>query len=159
MTATLLNPGEGETFSFGSTTVTYKARSDATGDALGVYELTLAAGSPGAGLHVHKVLTEIFHVLKGELTIALEDGERPLGPGGFALVPPGAVHGFSNQSDAPVTFMLTFSPALAREGFFEGFAALDAKGRLGDEAAMRELMAQFDQEPVGPYGGWNGQQT
>lgn len=155
MAATILARGEGERISFGSTVVTYKARSEETGDALGVYELTLAAGSAGAGLHVHRVLTETFHVLEGELTMALEGGDRRLGPGDFALVPPGVVHGFSNRSDEPVTFVLTFSPALAREGFFEGFAALDARGKLGDEAEMRALMRRFDQEPAGAFGGWD----
>ncbi len=44
-------PGTGATI--GGMQVRYLARSDATGDAIGIYAVTLAARSPGAGLHRH----------------------------------------------------------------------------------------------------------
>ena len=146
-------PGTGVTI--GGMRVRYLARSDATGDAIGIYAVTLAARSPGAGLHRHARLTEAFEVHEGALTLRLNDRDVTAGPGEFVLVRPGEPHAFANRGDAPVRFTLTFTPALRREGFFEGLAALAREGRLQDEPAMRALMAAYDQEPLAGFAGWS----
>ena len=146
-------PGTGVTI--GGMRVRYLARSDATGDAIGIYAVTLAARSPGAGLHRHARLTEAFEVHEGALTLRLNDRDVTAGPGEFVLVRPGEPHAFANRGDAPVRFTLTFTPALRREGFFEGLAALAREGRLRDEPAMRALMAAYDQEPLAGFAGWS----
>jgi mannose-6-phosphate isomerase-like protein (cupin superfamily) len=155
MEALVLNDGEGHQLSAGGMTVTYKVTSDRTGDALGVYEITLAAQSPGAGLHFHDVLIEVFHVLSGTLSMTLDGRAVEAGPGCFVHVPPKVVHSFHNRGETPVRFVLTFAPALSREGFFEGLAALSREGRLGDAAAMREVMAKYDQTPIRGVEGWS----
>lgn len=43
-------------------------------------------------------MTEIFYVLEDTLTLTAGDETIQAGPGGYAYVPPGQVHGFSNQS-------------------------------------------------------------
>lgn len=147
-------PGTGVTI--GGMQVRYLARSDATGDAIGIYAITLAPHSPGAGLHRHTRLTEAFEVHEGALTLRLGDRDVTAGPGDFVLVRPGEPHAFANRGDVPVRFTLTFAPALQREGFFEGLAALAAEDRLRDEGAMRALMAAYDQEPLAGFAGWSG---
>lgn len=142
-------PGTGATI--GGMRVRYLARSDATG----IYAVTLAARSPGAGLHRHARLTEAFEVHEGALTLRLNGRDVTAGPGEFVLVRPGEPHAFANRGDAPVRFTLTFTPALRREGFFEGLAALAREGRLQDEPAMRALMAAYDQEPLAGFAGWS----
>ncbi len=52
-------------------------------------------------------------------------------------------------------FTLSFAPALGREGFFEGLARLAAAGRLSDRAAMADLMARYDQEPLAGFAAWS----
>ncbi|OAS24471.1 cupin domain-containing protein [Methylobacterium platani] len=146
-------PGTGVTI--GGMRVRYLARSDATGDAIGIYAVTLAARSPGAGMHRHARLTEAFEVHDGTLTIRLNDRDVTAGAGDFVLVRPGEAHAFANRGDEPVRFTLTFTPALRREGFFEGLAALAAEDRLRDEGAMRALMEAYDQEPLAGFGGWS----
>lgn len=138
----------------GGMRVTYLARSGATHDALGIYRVELAPHSPGAGLHRHALLTETFEVHAGRLALRIEGHALELGPGDFVLIPPGQPHAFANRGDEPVHFTLSFTPALAREGFFEGLAALAAQDRLADETAMDELMARFDQEPLEGFSGW-----
>jgi mannose-6-phosphate isomerase-like protein (cupin superfamily) len=134
--------------------VRYLARSDATDDALGIYAMTPAPRSPGAGLHRHAVLTEAFEVHEGTLSLQLGERAVALGPGGFRLVRPGQPHAFANRGDEPVRFTLTFTPALRREGFVEGLDALVAQaGRVGDAQAMRNLMAACDQEPLAGFSG------
>lgn len=144
-------PGTGVTI--GGMQVRYLARSDATDDAIGIYGMTLAPHSPGAGLHRHARLTEAFEVHAGALALRLGERDVTVGPGGFVLVRPGEPHAFANRRNEPVRFTLTFTPALRREGFFEGLAALAAEDRLRDEGAMRALMAAYDQEPLAGFAG------
>lgn len=151
----VLRAGEGESLTIGGMRVTYLARSGATRDAIGIYGLVLAPRSAGAGLHRHKILTETFHVHEGRLSLRIEGRDLDLGPRDFVLIPPGQPHAFANRGDVPVSFTLSFTPALSREGFFEGLAALSAEGRLGDEDAMEELMRGYDQEPLEGFGGWS----
>ena len=148
-------PAAREGVTIGRMQVRYLARSDATDDALGIYAMTLAPRSPGAGLHRHAVLTEAFEVHEGTLSLQLGERAVALGPGGFLLVRPGQPHAFANRGDEPVRFTLTFTPALRREGFFEGLAALAHAGRLGDAQAMRDLMSAYDQEPLAGFSGWS----
>jgi mannose-6-phosphate isomerase-like protein (cupin superfamily) len=135
--------------------VFYLARSDETADALGIYRIAMDPRSPGAGLHRHARLTETFSVETGRLALHVDGTDHDLGPGDFALVPPGVAHAFANRGDQPVRFTLSFAPALGREGFFEGLARLAAEGRLADQAAMTDLMARYDQEPLAGFAGWS----
>ncbi|MBE7203501.1 MAG: cupin domain-containing protein [Parafilimonas terrae] len=139
----------------GGMRVTYLARSDATADAIGIYRVEMDPRTPGAGLHRHARLTETFAVEAGALALHLDGTDLDLGPGDFALVRPGQPHGFANRGDQPVRFTLSFAPALAREGFFEGLAELAAAGRLSDAEAMEDLMLRFDQEPLAGFDGWS----
>ncbi len=139
----------------GGMKVHYLARSTATRDALGIYRIELAPRTPGAGLHRHARLTETFEVHAGRLALRIEGHSLELGPGDFVLIPPGQPHAFCNRGDAPVCFTLSFTPALGREGFFEGLAALAAEDRLSDEAAMDDLMGRYDQEPLEGFAGWS----
>ena len=134
---------------------TYLARSDATADAIGIYRVTMDPRTPGAGLHRHARLTETFAVEAGTLILHLDGTDIDLGPGDFALVRPGTPHAFANRGDEAVRFTLSFAPALAREGFFEGLADLAAAGRLSEAEAMEDLMLRYDQEPLAGFEGWS----
>lgn len=153
--AALIRHGAKPDVVFGGVRVTYLARSDSTADALGIYRLELAPGTPGAGLHRHARLTETFAVEAGTLALHLDGADLDLGAGDFALVRPGTPHAFANRCDQPVRFTLSFTPALAREGFFEGLADLAVSERLSDAAAMEDLMLRYDQEPLAGFDGWS----
>jgi quercetin dioxygenase-like cupin family protein len=155
MPALILQNGEGPTLSYGGVRITYKTRSETTNDALGIYEITLPAGSPGAGPHYHKIMTEMFYVLSGALSLMVDGQPVEAGQGAFVQIPPGVVHAFGNRGVEPARFMLSFTPALAREGFFEGLADLARSGRIGDEGAMQDLMARYDQYPTSGVEGWS----
>src|SRR5919108_5664650 len=52
--------------------------------------------APMGDLHTHERHTDAFYVLEGELEVATSETETVLvGPGGFAVAPPGAVHAFA----------------------------------------------------------------
>ncbi|MEA1831858.1 cupin domain-containing protein [Methylobacterium durans] len=151
----ILRAGEGAHVRINGMEITYLARSASTHDAMGIYGVTLAARSPGAGLHRHAALTETFEVHAGTLAMRIDGRDVDLGPGDFVLIPPGQPHAFANRSQAPVRFTLSFTPALEREGFFEGLAKLAAENRLADEVAMERLMRRYDQEPLEGFDGWS----
>ncbi|MGH1572628.1 cupin domain-containing protein [Methylobacterium sp. P31] len=153
--ASRVHHGLGPNAVIGGMRVSYLARSDETADALGIYRIDMDARTPGAGLHRHARLTETFSVEAGRLALHVDGADHDLGPGDFALIPPGVAHAFANRGDRPVRFTLSFAPALGREGFFEGLARLAKEGRLSDQAAMTDLMARFDQEPLAGSAGWS----
>jgi mannose-6-phosphate isomerase-like protein (cupin superfamily) len=145
----VLGPGEGETMTLRGNTLTIKADAAATGGAFGVLDYTAAPGFPGPPPHLHRETAEVFFVLEGVLTLRLGDDTLTLPTGGFALVPPGTVHTFSNPSDRPTRFLGLVSPG----GFEQYFRDLrDAFGDgPPDPAAIDEIAARYDLETVGAH--------
>ena len=84
----------------------------------------------GAAPHIHRSFSESFYVLSG--TVGIFDGAAwtDATAGDFAHVPPGGIHGFSNQSGAPASMLILFTPGAPREQYFEGLATL---GALSDD--------------------------
>ena len=80
----------------------------------------LAVVPPNGGPppHTHSNEDETFYVLEGTPTFRLGDDTIVAGPGDFVNVPKGVLHCFRNFSDAPVTMILTFTPA-GIEHFFQ----------------------------------------
>lgn len=90
---------------------------------------------PGPEPHVHRLHADCFYVLDGALTLSLRDGDRVVGPGTFALVPPNVVHTFSNPGPGEVWFLNLHVPGM-------GF----------DRYLLGTLAEPFDQHPP-PEGG------
>ena len=66
----------------------------------GLFEYAMGPRSPGRGRTYHWTFSESFYVLSGELTIFADGAWSTFGPGDFAHVPEGGVHGFRNDGDA-----------------------------------------------------------
>jgi mannose-6-phosphate isomerase-like protein (cupin superfamily) len=95
----------------------------------------------GAELHVHRLHTDLFFVLEGELTVRLgiADEGVVVPAGTLARVPPLVVHGFRNGSDSEVRYLNLHAPG---EGFADFMRALrDGRTR------------SYDQHPPPPDGG------
>jgi len=125
------------------------ARFVATGTAsrgdFGLYRWEMPASTGGATGHFHRTFSESFYVLEGSPSFfdgaAWTDAE----PGFFLYVPRGGIHGFRNDSPKPATFLILFSPGIAREGYFEALAEIGATGRQMSKDDWAELYARFDQ--------------
>ena len=82
------------------------------------YRLRLSAppgGGPGIrgiGPHAHRGLTETFRVIDGTMRARLARDTWDVGSGGEVTAPSGAVHGFVNTGDGPLTLdvELVFTP-------------------------------------------------
>jgi mannose-6-phosphate isomerase-like protein (cupin superfamily) len=111
----------------------------------GLYRWDLAAIPNGPGTHFHRTISESFFILEG--TVSLGNGERWVDatPGDFLYVPPGGIHGFSNESDAPASMLILFSPGAPREAYFEELAEIVAAGRKLSDEEWTELWARHDQ--------------
>jgi quercetin dioxygenase-like cupin family protein len=109
-------------------------------------ELTLLeiTFDPGRGVdpHFHKVQTDSFYVLEGEVEFHLGEQVFTATPGSYVLAPPNVVHFFRNVSDKPVRMLNLHTPGgfaeyrrqlaeLRRQGiepdreFFEGHDVFD----------------------------------
>jgi mannose-6-phosphate isomerase-like protein (cupin superfamily) len=102
----------------------YLATGATTGGDFGLYRWNMGADPGGAMPHFHRTMSESFFLLDG--TVRLYDGDewRDGQAGDFLYVPPGGVHGFRNESGAPASMLILFTPGAPREGYFEGLAEL-----------------------------------
>jgi oxalate decarboxylase/phosphoglucose isomerase-like protein (cupin superfamily) len=106
-----------------------------------------ASGALPAG-HYHRTITESFFIVSG--TVALYDDQtwRDATPGDYFLIPPGGIHGFSNQSGAEASMLVLFSPGAPRERYFEELAEIAASGRTLTAEEWTEVWARHDQYPA-----------
>lgn len=98
-----------------------------------VTETLHGPGEEGTAPHFHKLHSDAFYVLEGELMVMVAGVEHVLRPGGFALAPPNVVHCFENRSDGEVRFLNFHAPAAG----FADYLRASARGH-------REAMKAFD---------------
>ena len=119
-----------------------------TAGRFGLVEYRLGPRAPGAAPHYHQTFSESFYVLSGEVTLYAGGRWQPYRPGDFALASERGVHGFRNDSDEPVSFLILFTPGTAREAFFAETAELRRSGRTLDPEEMAAFYARHDQVMV-----------
>jgi quercetin dioxygenase-like cupin family protein len=142
MDAIVLMPGEGEAIGTGSP-ARMKATAETTGGAFSLSETTFPANTSGPPRHAHQHTTDTFYVLEGALHVTVGDREVDLPAGGYALVPPGVVHTFSNTSDAPVRFLNLNSPG-GWEDYLRDLAAAMSGGKMPEPAEFGKIAAKYD---------------
>jgi len=111
----------------------------------------------GADLHVHRLHTDFFYVLEGELTVRLGLDDTPVTvlPGTLARVPPLVVHGFRNGSDADMRFLNFHAPGQQfveylrairdrRRFTYDQYDPPEDGGRSPDEARIGEELFAAD---------------
>jgi mannose-6-phosphate isomerase-like protein (cupin superfamily) len=138
--AVVRGPGEGEVVVLSETSAILKAESADAGGRFSMVETTLAPGYAGPGPHVHESFVDSFYVLEGAMTMRVGDEHRTLGPGDFAVAPPGTVHTFANESESPVRMLNVLAPA----GFERYLKELAALGDRPDEATTAALASKYD---------------
>jgi quercetin dioxygenase-like cupin family protein len=112
----------------------YLLTGDQSDGDVGLYRWNMGPGQGGPNPHIHKAISESFFVIEGVVT--LHDGKewRPASAGDFVYVPPGGIHGFRNDADAPASMLILFAPGAPREKYFEGLRHVaDTGARLTPE--------------------------
>jgi quercetin dioxygenase-like cupin family protein len=130
----VVEPGGGEAISGGTSVRHVKVDIES----LHLTEYTVQTAPMGA-LHTHERHADAFYVLEGELEVALSETETILlGPGGFAVAPPGAVHAFGVPERA--RFLNIHAPGMSFAAYLREIVALGERG----EKPNRELFERFD---------------
>lgn len=107
-------------------------------ESLHVTEYTVET-APMGDLHIHERHADAFYVLEGELEVAVSERETVLlGPGGFAVAPPGALHAFAVPERA--RFLNIHAPGMSFASYLREIVALAERG----ETPTRELFERFD---------------
>ncbi len=145
MNVTVFDAGEGEILGSGPYQLRFLAQSP--DQPIAITENSVPPRFAGPVLHRHEHLTDIFYVLEGTLTLHLEGEQRALGPGGFALVPPGAAHTFSNDGDVPLRFLNIYQPA-GNEHYLKELGQVATAGFLPTPEVMADIASRYDFGPV-----------
>ena len=135
-------PPELENGSGGS--VDYLATGAGTGGEFGLYRWNFGSGRSGPDPHFHRTISESFYVLSG--TVRLYNGTEwvDAAPDDFLYVPQGGVHGFRNESGAPASMLLLFTPGAPREEYFEWLVELAKGERTMTEDERTEFFLRHD---------------
>jgi quercetin dioxygenase-like cupin family protein len=95
---------------------------------------------PGAHIksHRHVFVTEIVHVLEGNLTLRIGEEVKIMGPGSTAWIPPKAFHEYLNDSSDIVKFLQYFSPSGPEEEYRNWVRPEDDKEKAKKKADKEE---------------------
>jgi mannose-6-phosphate isomerase-like protein (cupin superfamily) len=145
MDVTVLAEGDGEILGSGPYQLRFLAQSP--DQPIAITENSVPPHFPGPVRHRHVHMTDIFYVLEGTLTLHVNGGEHLLGPGGFALVPSGVVHTFSNNGNAPARFLNIYQPS-GNEQYLKEVGQRIAAGSPPSKAEMAAIAARYDFVPV-----------
>jgi quercetin dioxygenase-like cupin family protein len=133
-----MNPATG-------TSTVFVAPGSVTRGEFGLFRWDMAAGAGGAGSHFHRGFSESFYVVSGTVSLFNGDEWFEVSEGGFLYVPPGGIHGFSNNSAAAASMLILFAPGIARERYFQELADNRRTGRVLTETERADLFARHDQ--------------
>jgi quercetin dioxygenase-like cupin family protein len=89
-------------------------------DEVAVTEFVYGAGRQGAQPHVHRLHTDGFLVVAGELTLGIGDESRRVPAGTLVLIPPNVVHSFANDSSNTVRFLNFHMPSCGFGDYLRG---------------------------------------
>ena len=133
---------------------TFRALNEETG----LYTIVEVTGPGGLAIpmHYHEREEEGFYVAQGEVTIFLDDEERTLTAGGFAMAPHGVRHAFRLETP-DAALVLLISPGPAHEAMFREMGEPAATRSIPepltgppDEANLARIAASHGTQIVGP---------
>ena len=118
---------------------------------MGVFELTVPAGSNVPPPHSHSFNEECVYVLEGTLRYSVDNVTRDLGPGDWMVTPKGSVHGFSNPHDESARALIVMTPDIGAQ-YFRDVAKVVNAGGPPDKAALISVMSRYGLVPAAPSG-------
>lgn len=136
----VVEPSDGERIWDGPIDTTVKVAEAATGGALSITEMAVAAGYM-VPPHVHRDTDEWSYVLFGRIGARVGDDEFSAGPGSWILKPRGLMHTFWNAGPEPARIIELLTPGTF-EHMFRRMAALSASDQLTD-ARLDALAVDF----------------
>lgn len=121
---------------------------DGAADAgLGLFELTVPAGSNVPPPHSHTFNEECVYVLEGTLRYSVDGETRDLRPGEWMRTPKASVHGFSNPHAETARALIVLTPDIGAQ-YFRDVAAVVNAGGPPDRAQLVAVMARYGLVPA-----------
>lgn len=102
---------EGRLYKLGAqknTEVLFKVDGEEVANQYAITEWWMEKGGPGPAPHVHENNDELIYVLKGPVSVLIDDKWKDLNTGGLAVIPAGTTHAFGNNSDQRVGILNIF---------------------------------------------------
>jgi quercetin dioxygenase-like cupin family protein len=146
--AVLMAAADIPTLQVGMTTARLVATASQTDATYGLFRWDMTGAPGGATPHFHRTFSEAFYVLDGQISLFNGTDWRDGRAGDFLYVPPRGIHGFRNDSGAPVSMLILFAPAPTREEYFRELGERIASGRTYTDAERAAFMARHDQFEV-----------
>lgn len=116
---------------------------------LGMFELTVPAGSNVPPPHSHSNNEECLYVLAGTLRYTVGTETRDLTPGQSMSTPKGVVHAFSNPFNDTARALVVQSPDIGAQ-YFKDVAVVINTGGLPDKATLVSVMSKYGLVPAAP---------
>ena len=118
---------------------------------LGVFELTVPAGSNVPPPHSHSHNEECVYVLEGTLRYSVDDATRDLRPGEWMHTPKGSVHAFSHPHPEKARALIIMTPDVGAQ-YFRDVAGVVNAGGPPDRARLLSVMTRYGLVPAPPRG-------
>lgn len=116
---------------------------------LGMFELTVPAGSNVPPPHSHSNNEECLYVLDGTLRYTVGTETRDLKPGESMRTPKGVVHAFSNPFAETARALVVQSPDIGAQ-YFKDVADVVNAGGPPDKARLVAVMSSYGLVPAAP---------
>lgn len=116
---------------------------------LGVFELTVPAGSNVPPPHSHAYNEECVYVLEGTLRYSVDGTSRDLRPGEWMHTPKGSVHGFNNPHQESARALIVMTPDIGAQ-YFRDVASVVNAGGPPDRTQLLAVMARYGLTPAPP---------
>lgn len=118
---------------------------------MGVFELSVPAGSNVPPPHSHTFNEECVYVLEGVLRYSVGGETRDLRAGEWMRTPKGSVHGFSNPHAETARALIILFPDIGAQ-YFRDVAEVVNAGGPPDRARLQAVMARYGLVPGTPPG-------
>lgn len=119
------------------------------GGGMGVFELTVPAGSNVPPPHSHSFNEECVYVIDGTLRYSVDGETRDLRPGDWMHTPRGAVHGFSNPHAETARALIVLTPDIGAQ-YFRDVAEVVNAGGPPDRTRLLAVMSRYGLVPAAP---------
>jgi oxalate decarboxylase/phosphoglucose isomerase-like protein (cupin superfamily) len=144
---TLIKAEEGEVIQVGPLKIRIQETGRNTDNRIGSVSIIVPARSKGPPIHWHRMHDETFLVTRGTvrfsvITTTKEHADLDAKTGDYVVVPPKAVHTFSNPFDEEAEMFNTFTPAYYVD-YLKMVAKVTQSGQPIGAKEARAIMAQF----------------
>ncbi len=135
----IIRNGEGDNYNYSQDHCFIKLSSRRTNGELSVVEDTLKPGFY-LGRHHHKIMTEVFYILEGEVALIFDDETIAAKPGDTITVPPNVWHAARCEKGGK---MLTIFKNGQFDLYLERLSTM-SDADFADAALMKAVSAEFD---------------